>query len=153
MEFDFEQVVPAGVEQVFAFYENPDNLPRMLVEWGRLRLLHCDTPLRPGGVMWVQEAFFAIPVALGFRCTQCDRPHRLGGEMIHGPFQRFTHLHEFAGCKGGTRVRDRLDVAVPWQFGGEWTLRRLIAPLLRRAFFCRQRELARLARDGQLGGE
>lgn len=150
VEFHFEQIVPAAVEDVFTFHQDPGNLTHLLAQWGRFRLLSHDGPVQQGCVMWVQEAFFALPVALGFRCTVCERPARLGGELFHGPFERFTHMHEFDACAGGTRVCDRLTVVVPWQFGGERAMRRLIAPLLRRAFRCRQKALLDLARAGRL---
>jgi ligand-binding SRPBCC domain-containing protein len=146
----FEQVVPAALDDVFHFYEDAGNLPLLLREWRRLRMLRHEPVVQRGSVMWVEELFFGLPVAMGFRISVHERPFRIGGEQCHGPFSRFTHLHEFAACGGGTRVYDRLDLEVPWQYGGRWTLVRLIVPLLRRAFACRQRQLLHLAREGSL---
>lgn len=150
MELRFEQLVPAGVEDVFRFHENPANLARLLHRWPRFRLIRHDGLVQVGGVMWVEERFWGIPVAMAFRYHVCERPHRLGGKLIHGPFDQFEHLHEFAPAGGGTLVRDTLQLAVPRCFGGRFTLRRMIAPLICRAFVCRQRALLQIAESDGL---
>lgn len=151
MELHFEQVVAASPEELFSFYRNPDNLRLLLRRWPRFRMLHHDGPIRLGGVMWVEERFWGIPVAMGFRHFICRPPHQFGGELFHGPFSRFVHTHTFEAVGAGqTRIRDHVDVRVPWHFGGDALLARHIAPLLRRAFSIRQQELAHLARNGLL---
>lgn len=150
MELHFETIVPARLSDVFAFFADPRNLPRLLSDWPYFRLLSCDGPVRVGGVMWVEERFWGIPVALGFRHVEYHPPHRLAGRMFHGPFSRFEHAHEFAALHGQVRVRDQVTVDVPRQFGGRVMLERFIAPRLRRAFQLRGEGLRRIAARGEL---
>lgn len=150
MELVFEQVVSAPRDRVFGFHRDPANLSRLLGAWPRFRLLHCEDRVRVGGLMWIQETFWRIPVALGFVHHRCAPPRCIGSRLFHGPFERFTHLYTFDDCGPRTRVRMKLDVRVPRRFGGEWMLRRWIAPEMHKAFRCRQRALERLATGGDL---
>ena len=150
MELVFEQKISAPLERVFAFHENPGNLLRLLRGWPRFRLLHYEPALRLGGRMWIEESFWGIPVALGFIHHCYEPPYRMGSRLFHGPFQRFTHDYQFAPIGADTSMRITLEVAVPRQFGGAWMLTKFVAPLLRKAFTLRQRELERLALAGEL---
>lgn len=148
MELHFETIVPARLADVFAFFADPANLPRLLEPWPCFRLLAHDGPVRIGGVMWIEERFSGIPVALGFRHSEFRPPFRLAGRMFHGPFSRFEHAHEFDPVTQGVRIRDRVIVDVPWHFGGRVMLENFIAPRLRRAFAIRGESLRRIvARD------
>jgi ligand-binding SRPBCC domain-containing protein len=150
VELVFEQFVSAPPERVFAFHQNPGNLPRLLRSWPRFRLLSCEPIVRIGGVLWIEETFWGIPVAMGFTHSCYEPPHRMGSSLFHGPFERFTHDYRFEAVRSGTCMRITLDVSVPWHLGGDWLLKRSIAPQVRIAFSRRQHELARLAAAGEL---
>jgi ligand-binding SRPBCC domain-containing protein len=150
VELVFEQFVSAPTERVFAFHENPGNLPRLLRSWPRFRLLRCEPIVRIGGVLWIEETFWGLPVALGFTHSCYDPPHRMGSRLFHGPFARFTHDYRFVADGDGTRMCITLDVSVPWHFGGDWLLKRSIAPQIRTAFLQRLQELERLAAAREL---
>ncbi len=152
MELLFEHHIDLARDAVFAFHENPAHLELIMADWRPFRLLHHDGSIAPGSEVWVEEnALGWIPVALGFRSDVYEPPHRFGEQLIHGPFSRFTHVHEFeAHGPGRTIVRDRLDVRLPWQYGGALAMERIAAPRLRRAFALRGRNLQRLAADGTI---
>ena len=69
---------------------------------------------------------------------------RFGETLIHGPFERFTHLHEFDETAEGTVVRDILEVQLSWQYGGRFATQHLVANALNSAFDFRQRSLREL---------
>jgi ligand-binding SRPBCC domain-containing protein len=152
MELIFEHHVPRPRDLVFAFHENPRHLELILTDWKPFRLLHCNESILPGSETWVEETTFGIlPVVLGYRHVVYEPPVRFGEELIHGPFRRFSHIHEFESLvDGGTIVRDRLDVVVPWQFGGALAMRAVAAPRLRRVFALRGRALQKLAANGTM---
>lgn len=145
MELVFEDFVAAPPERVFTFHEHPGNLLRLLRCWPFFRLLGHEPRVRLGGVMWIEETFWRIPVALGFVHDCYEPPYRFGSRMFHGPFEHFAHEYTFARAGGGSIMRITLNVSVPWKLGGRWLLERCITPRLRRAFTLRQQELARLA--------
>lgn len=152
MELVFEHHVPLPQDVVFAFHENPRRLELILMDWPSFRLLHCGDSIAPGNETWVEETTMGIlPVVLGYRHVVYEPPKRFGEELIHGPFSRFTHIHEFEPAEGGgTIVRDRLDVAVPWQYGGAIAMRWMVAPRIRHVFALRGRALRQLAANGTI---
>jgi ligand-binding SRPBCC domain-containing protein len=114
-------------------------------------MLQHETQIRVGGETWIEETVAGfVPVVLGFRHIVFEKPVRFGEELIHGPFSRFVHLHEFEDQNGLTRVRDRLEVEWPWQYGGSWVMERIIAGKIRRMFRCREAAMGRLAHDGTI---
>ncbi len=151
MQLRFEQTIDVPRKAVFAFHENPEHLRLLHQSRADFRLLHSDGSVRPGNTVWFETLIAGIlPIVLGFEFTWYEPPFRFGERLIHGPFQRFTHLHEFEEVAGGCCVRDILDVALPLQYGGELTMRRLIAPAFERAFSLRAHALTQLAQDGHI---
>ena len=151
MEFCFEQVINASREVLFAFHANPPNLAVLFRDDPTFRLLHHDGDIRPGCTTWFENTVaWCVPVVMGFRHIAYEPPHRFCDELIHGPYERFMHTHEFEECPEGGLVRDRLDVRLSWQYGGETVLRLVIAPRIRRAFAFRQRALERIVAAGGL---
>jgi ligand-binding SRPBCC domain-containing protein len=151
MELCFEHVVEAPVERVFAFHASPAHLATLHRDSTAFRLLHHDGDVRPGSTTWFEQKLTGfLPVVLGFRHVTYEPPRRFGEELIHGPYDRFVHVHEFEPHPRGTLVRDRLELAVPWQYGGTLVLRLLVAPRIRAAFVARQAALRTLVSRGAL---
>lgn len=151
MRFSFEHMVQARREKVFGFFENPERLELLHAGWSRVRLLYRESQVRIGAETWVEVTVAGlIPMVLGFRHTFFEPPTRFGEEAIHGPFSRFTHIHEFVGRERNTVVRDLLEVCLPWHYGGEAVMRRVVAPAVRRMFQHRAETLIRLAKNGIL---
>lgn len=152
MEFCFEKTVAAPVEKLFAFHEDPEHLRLLHQGWSSVRLLHSDGKVKVGGRIWVEIGIGGIlPVVLGFEFTHYDPPFSFAERMIHGPFQLFTHKHEFQAAANGGILRDVLHIELPMQYGGEAVLRKLIAPAIVKAFQQRADALERLVHRGCLG--
>ncbi len=147
MHFHFEQIVPLPQSTVFAFHEDAEHLGLLHREWAAFRMIrHCG--LRPGCETWFEVNFARImPVALGFEQIQYQPPHCYSEKLIHGPFRKFCHLHEFEAVDSGTAVRDLLEITLPWYYGGEWAMRFLIAPVIEQAFLLRGEALLKWAQS------
>ncbi len=156
-EFCFEAHVPEPLGRVFALHEDPEHLVLLHRQGTAVRMLHHDGHVRVGAETWIEFNLGGlVPVVMGFWHIVYDPPRRFGERMIHGPFACFVHIHEFEVAGEGTTVRDRLQVAVPWQYGGDWALRWLMGPLLSRVFVRRGRALRQFAVGGgfkQRGGQ
>lgn len=149
MQFRFEQIIDVSKESAFAFYAKPENLNLLYRESTEFRLLHSSQSVQTGGTLWVEVMVARImPIVLGFEFTRFEPPFRFGERLIHGPFQRFTHLHEFEEASGGCCVRDLLEVELPHQYGGELTMNKLIGPAITRAFDLRANSLKQLVLRG-----
>ena len=154
MRFCFEQHVRLPIEVVFGFFQNPSRLEELYEGRPRIRLLHYEKQVRIGAQTWVEACVArCIPVVLGFRHHRYEAPVRFGEEAVHGPFSKFVHLHEFEVRAGGTLMRDLLEICLPWYYGGEWAMRRIVAPMINQMFAKRGGMLNRLVERGVLGCE
>lgn len=148
MRLRFEQTLQIPRERLFRFHCDPANLALLLERRRGFRMLRHAGGIEPGSETWVIDEFCLLPVTLGFRHVALDAPNSFEEHLVHGPFARFAHRHVFVDAGAGTRVIDELDVSLPWWLGGELAQRWLVAGHLRAAFEFRQRELARLVREG-----
>lgn len=154
MRFRFESTVATRIDTAFAFHEDPANLARLHAEWPGFRILHHSGNVRPGSETWFEQTIaHVVPLVMGFRHTVYEPPNRFAEQMVHGPFLRFIHIHEFEPIGQQVIVRDLLDVAMPRQLGGELLIRSCVAPSLRRVFAHRSRVLERLLSGSDAGVE
>ncbi len=139
--FHAEQWLPFPLELVFAFFANPENLPRLMPGWQKARIEEASfapppprpagTPTLPGVVagagtrMTISfRALPFVPIRLPWdaEITEfawnehfCDVQHR-------GPFKQWRHCHRLRSephtdSKGetipGTRLTDQLEYDLP----------------------------------------
>lgn len=124
--------VPAPVDEVFAFFDDPANLPRLMPPPVSIRLLRTEpAPPRPGSVF--EFSYGLGPVRRIWTVRLVDRVpnERFVDETISGPMRRFHHSHTFTPGRRGTWIEDRIDyhvgpdgpigAAVDWLAG--WVMR------------------------------
>ena len=151
MKFVFRQTIDAPREVVFAFFRNPRCLPLLHVKEEHIRVLRHGADVQIGCETWAEVTMFGIlPVVLGFRHDLFEPPRRFGEALFHGPFMKFTHVHEFCEKGAQTEVVDHLAVELPWFYGGEIGVRCLVWPGMNRSFAVRHRELHELVMTGEL---
>src|SRR5687767_9935358 len=149
MKFTFSKVLPLDRETVFAFFMNPRCLSVLHEKEKSIRVLRHGGTVKPGNETWAEvNAFGVLQVVLGFRHDLFDPPKRFGEGIIHGPFNRFLHVHEFVERNGGTEIVDHLEITLPFYYGGEFAVKSLVAPGVNRSFLLRHRELDHLAASG-----
>ena len=139
MAFQFiaEQWVPYPLNLVFAFFANPENLPRLMPRWQSVRIeeaMFAPPPPRPAGV----RAFPGIVAGSGSRLTLSARPVPFSplrapwealiqdfrwnqgfcDVQLRGPFRSWKHchsVHERVAHDGrpGTLIRDEVKYELP----------------------------------------
>lgn len=165
----FEQWLPADLEEVFLFFANPGNLPRIMPPSSGTELLEVrlvqppgvdsltatvtDSPPIAGVGSEIVTSFRLLPF-LPFRgtwvarITEFEWNHHFADEQKKGPFRSFHHRHELApeARQGrlGTRVRDVIDYDVGFGVLGNVAGRIVIRPLFRSMFQYRQEATDRL---------
>jgi ligand-binding SRPBCC domain-containing protein len=150
MNFIFKQFIPEPAEIVFGFFRNPACLPLLHSQEKHLRVLRHTGDGQVGDETWAEITMFNIlPVVLGFYHNTFNPPHGFSEFLTHGLFEAFTHVHEFRDCDGGTQIIDRIEIRLPWFYGGEPAVRCLAEPILRRSFEIRHRALRHLVETGQ----
>jgi len=128
----FEQWVPFSLEQVFAFFSNPENLPRIMPAAGGTRLIsfpRIPPPESPNGTAKDLAAgvastivtssrvipFLAVRQHWIARITEFEWNHYFADVQYQGPFRRWHTGNEFRaeirdelrGHSSGTRLNTK----------------------------------------------
>jgi ligand-binding SRPBCC domain-containing protein len=162
---EFEQWVLSPIERVFAFFSNPENLPRIMPASGATKLIvlkRMPPPPPPRGVTADKAAGPGSTIVTSFRVfpflpiraqwiariTEFEWNHHFADVQDKGPFKSWHHRHEFlAEARGevhGTLVRDVIDYEVGFGFLGETANALFIRRQIERTFSERQQTLPQL---------
>ena len=157
----FKQWIPVDVEQVFLFFADPRNLPRIMPPASGTNLI--ETRLVPplnsisqsgtveniAGVGSEIVTSFRLLPCFPFRAkwiariTEFEWNYRFADMQVKGPFKHFQHRHEFAamdrGAMRGTSIRDVIEYQVGYALLGAIADKLWIEPTLKRTFSWRQR--------------
>ena len=146
--FEAEQWVPFPLERVFAFFSNPENLPRLMPTWQKARIeeaTFAPAPERPVSSAGVR--FAGVVAGAGTKMTISFRPFPFAPFRIpwdaeitefvwndhfcdvqhRGPFAFWHHCHHLLAetrtvdgvATPGTLVRDKVDYEMPFGPLGE----------------------------------
>jgi ligand-binding SRPBCC domain-containing protein len=105
--------VAAPIEEVFAFFDDPANLRRLMPPPVAIRLVRVEpSPPRAGSVFELRYGLG--PFQRSWRIRLVDRVvnERIVDETISGPMRRFHHSHTFTPARRGTWIVDRIDYHV-----------------------------------------
>ncbi len=136
--FQSDQWLPYSVEQVFAFFANPENLPRLMPKWQKARIEEATfrpTPPRPLSTLGV--VFRGVAAGAGTRMTISFKPFPFAPFRVpwdaeiteftwndhfcdvqhRGPFAYWHHCHHISAETRedipGTLIHDHVDYELP----------------------------------------
>jgi len=103
------QWLPLALDQTFAFFAEPENLPRITPPWLGFRIL-TPRPLRMARGLRIdyRVRVLGVPVRWRSLISVYDPPHRFCDVQLAGPYRRWEHTHRFQAEGGGTLVHDRV---------------------------------------------
>ena len=105
--------VAAPVDEVFAFYDDPANLGRLMPPPVLFRLDRVDpAPPQAGSIFEFRYGLGPIQRPWIVRLTDRVENERFVDETISGPMARFQHSHTFTPGRRGTWIEDRVDFHV-----------------------------------------
>jgi len=156
-----EQWLPYPVDLVFAFFANPENLPRLMPSWQKARIEEASfapPPPRPTS----SQPLRSIAAGPGTRITLSFRPipyfplripweaeidefvwnSHFADRQLRGPFAYWHHRHtvqqETRASGPGTLLQDEIEYELPLGPFGEITNTLFISPQLRNTFAFRR---------------
>jgi len=156
---EFEQWVPFPHDRVFAFFSNPENLPRIMPASSGTKLLALNrVPAPPGSpsdkaagvgstIVTSFRVFPLLPIRAPWiaRITEFEWNHYFADVQDKGPFKSWHHRHEFRAERRegieGTLVRDVIDYEVGFGFLGDLANAWFIRRQMERTFAQRQKTL------------
>jgi ligand-binding SRPBCC domain-containing protein len=109
------QRVPAGIEEVFGFFDRPENLVDITPpDLGFQILTPSPIVMKEGALIDYVVRIAGVPVRWRTMITAYDPPHKFVDEQILGPYSFWHHTHTFrALADGGTELGDVVRYAMP----------------------------------------
>ena len=134
MEFIKESVLPASVDEVFAFHERPDAFALLQPPWERVEILTPPSGLEVGTRVKVRAKIGPFRRTVVAEHVVYEKNRRFEDMMRGGPFSRWHHKHLFMEHERGCRLRDVIDYALPFGVLGRLVDSLVVRPRLRRLF-------------------
>ena len=113
--FRFETVIDAGIEKVYAFHEDPHNIPQISPAWQRVLIEEANAVAKAGEEFKIAVRLLGIvPIRWHGVWREANRPDCLIDEIVRGPFAYWRHQHSFeVAGPGRTRMIDQVDYLFP----------------------------------------
>ncbi|MCB2212457.1 SRPBCC family protein [bacterium] len=111
-----EQFVPRPRDEVFAFFDRPENLAEITPKDLGFHIL-TPTPIemqRGAVIDYTIRPFPGLRLHWRTLITAYDPPHRFVDEQIKGPYAFWHHTHTFEEVEGGTLIRDEVRYLLPF---------------------------------------
>ena len=134
-------VVPASVDETFAFFSEATNLQRLTPSWLDFTIL---TPspisMREGLEIDYRIRLYGFPIPWRSRIDVWEPGVRFVDRQVIGPYRWWRHEHRFEAVAGGTRVVDEV-AYVP---RARWVSGALVRRDVARIFQFRERALVEI---------
>ena len=139
------------LEATFAFFSDPANLARITPpDLGFVMLTPAPVPMRAGALIDYTIRLRGIPARWTSLIEVWEPNVRFVDVQVRGPYRLWRHEHTFEAEKGGTRVADRVEYALPLFPLGEIVHPFLVRPDLERIFSFRSAAIRRHLEGGEV---
>ncbi|MYH49341.1 MAG: SRPBCC family protein [Gammaproteobacteria bacterium] len=130
------QVVPASLDEAWAFFSSPRNLPLITPPWLDLRLTsEPPAQMYPGLIItYTVRPLLGVPLPWATEITHVEERVRFVDDQRVGPYSLWHHQHHFREVEGGTEVCDTVHYALPFGPLGDIVARLAVRPRLHAIF-------------------
>jgi ligand-binding SRPBCC domain-containing protein len=105
-----ETIVPASVQETFAFFSDASNLERLTPPWLNFGIrTPMPVTMREGLEIDYRIVLYGIPFPWRTRIDVWEPGRRFVDRQTLGPYRWWRHEHAFAEVPGGTRVHDHVE--------------------------------------------
>jgi ligand-binding SRPBCC domain-containing protein len=120
-----ETVVPASLEDTFAFFADAANLERLTPPWLRFEILTpMPVPMQAGLEISYRITLYGIPIPWESVIDVWEPGVRFVDRQTVGPYRWWYHDHRFAVDPNGTRVIDDVEYVARGRWISSWFVRR-----------------------------
>lgn len=113
--FEREQRVPRPLDELFPFFERPENLQHLTPPWARMQILTpSPIPMHVGSAIDYIVRIHGIPLRWTTLITEYAPPHRFVDIQLRGPYALWHHTHTFEAAGRETIMRDSVRYALPF---------------------------------------
>jgi ligand-binding SRPBCC domain-containing protein len=139
-----EQWIPKPLDEAFSFFAKPENLEEITPPFLRFRIVHAESPLHAGALIEYKLRVRGLPMRWVSEITEWQPPYQFVDTQLRGPYALWRHQHTFAAERGGTRITDNVEYALPFGFLGQIVHTLLVRKDVERIFDYRRRKLTKL---------
>jgi len=101
---------PSPLEEVFAYHATIENIPRLMPDYLRIKILKAPSEiLELGDKIHLRVILYALRINWEATITECDKNVRFTDVLTKGPFALWKHQHLFEDKNGGTLMTDRIE--------------------------------------------
>jgi ligand-binding SRPBCC domain-containing protein len=133
-KFIQESFIPAPVERVFALYEKPDFLQRLIPPWEKVEILKRASTLEVGQQVVLLVTLGFVSFRWVVEHVEYEKNKLFTDKQIQGPFKSWYHRHLFQPTEGGTLLRDEIEYTLPGGVISNLVASFLIRPRLQKMF-------------------
>ena len=140
-----EQVVRAGLHEVFAFFAQASNLEVLTPGWLRFEVLTPEPlDMEEGTLIDYRLRLHGLPLRWRSRIERWEPGRAFVDRQVHGPYRLWHHRHEFEAAPEGTVVRDIVHYGLPLGPLGQLVHALLVERDLARIFDYRREAVTRV---------
>lgn len=140
----YTQKIPAGIEEVWDFFSNPQNLVKITPREMHMRITNEEDigSLYEGmTISYRLFPFFDFPVRWSTEIIRVARPYEFEDEQKSGPYEVWRHKHLFREASEGVEMTDIIEYKIPFGFFGEMLDQLLIQSRLDYVFNYRREKI------------
>ena len=137
--------LPLSLDEVFAFFNRPENLERLTPPFLRFHIL-TPPPLQMhnGAVFDYQIRLAGLPMRWTSLITNYEPPHQFVDIQLRGPYAFWHHRHSFVPREGGIDVIDEVHYDVGFSVLGKLMHRLVVQHQLNTIFAYREKVVKEL---------
>lgn len=110
-----KQWVPAPLEEVFAFFDRPENLNEITPPSLHFQLLTpSPVPMHQGALIDYSIRLVGVPMRWTTYIAIYEPPHCFVDVQLRGPYSFWHHMHRFVAKDGGTEITDEVLYVLPF---------------------------------------
>jgi ligand-binding SRPBCC domain-containing protein len=141
----FRQQVPRGLQEVFSFFAQAENLQIITPAWLGFRIVSVTpAPIRQGSMIRYKLRVHGIPLRWTSQIVEWDPPHRFVDLQLRGPYKLWRHEHRFEAFASGTRITDVVTLALPLGLLGDLAYKLKVRSDVQEIFAFREAKISQL---------
>jgi ligand-binding SRPBCC domain-containing protein len=109
------QVVPAGIDEAFAFFSDARNLEDITPPWLRFQIVDAPPTLQRGSLLAYRLRLFGVPIRWRTEITEWRQPFGFTDVQLSGPYRRWEHTHRLSSVDDGTEIYDHVVYRLPYE--------------------------------------
>lgn len=140
-----EVIIPAPRAEVFAFFEDPNNLAKITPKSMGFRIVRIDDlPVRVGFRIEYTIRPLVVPMHWETLIEEHEAPERFADVQVKGPYKSWRHEHTFEDMGDSTLMRDVVRYELPFGILGTIAHRLIVARQIKQIFDYRAKRIRKL---------